>query len=82
MSDVTQQVNLLLSIKGMATTPYHAQCNGLVERFNGTLKTMLRKLCQERPKEWNRYLPALLFVYREVPQESLGFSSFELLYGR
>ena len=82
MSDVTQQVNLLLSIKGMATTPYHAQCNGLVERFNGTLKTMLRKLCQERPKEWNRYLPALLFAYREVPQESLGFSPFELLYGR
>ena len=82
MSNVMQQVNLLLSIKGMATTPYHAQCNGLVERFNGTLKTMLRKLCHKRPKERDRYLPALLFAYREVPQESLGFSPFELLYGR
>jgi len=27
-------------------------------------------------------LPALLFAYREVPQESLAFSPFELLYGR
>jgi len=39
-------------------------------------------MCAERPKDWDRYLPALLFAYREVPQESLGFSPFELLYGR
>ncbi|XP_064479202.1 uncharacterized protein LOC135392418 [Ornithodoros turicata] len=50
--------------------------------FNGTLKTMLKKMCQERPKDWDRYLEALLFAYGEVPQESLGFSPFELLYGR
>lgn len=30
----------------------------------------------------DRIIPALLFVYREVPRESLGFSPFELLYGR
>ena len=36
----------------------------------------------ERPKDWHRYVAPLLFAYREVPQESLGFSSFELLYGR
>ena len=27
-------------------------------------------------------IPALLFVVKEIPQESLGFSPFELLYGR
>ena len=43
---------------------------------------MLRRMCVERPKDWDRYLPALLFAIREVPQESLGFSPFELLYGR
>ena len=37
---------------------------------------------RKKPKDWDRYLPALLFAYREVPQESLGFSPFELLYGR
>ena len=46
------------------------------------MKQMLRKMCAERPKDWDRYLPALLFAIREVPQESLGFSPFELLYGR
>ena len=57
-------------------------CNGLVERFNGTLKSMLKKLCAEQPRQWHRFINALLFAYREVPQESTGFSPFELLYGR
>ncbi|XP_076438245.1 uncharacterized protein LOC143277345 [Babylonia areolata] len=82
MSDVMKQMERLLSIHGLATTPYHAQRNGLVERYNGVLKTALRKLTQEKPKQWDRYIPALLFAYREATQESLGFSRFELLYGR
>nr|KAG5707596.1 hypothetical protein BaRGS_030978 [Batillaria attramentaria] len=53
-----------------------------VRRFNATLKGMLKKCCQEKPKNWDRFIPAVLFAYREVPQESLGFSPFELLYGR
>ena len=55
---------------------------GWVERFNGTLKAMLKKLCAEQPRQWHRFINALLFAYREVPQESTGFSPFELLYGR
>ena len=43
---------------------------------------MLCRMCAERPKDRDKYLPALLFAIREVPQESLGFSPFELLYGR
>ena len=65
----------------MTTTPYHPMCNGLVERFHATSKQMLRRMCAD-PKDWDKYLPALLFAVREVPQESLGFSLFELLCGR
>ena len=82
MSGVMVEVNRLLSIQGKATTPYHPQCNGLVERFNGTLVSMLKKLVSEQPRCWDRFIPALLFAYREVPQESTGFSPFELLYGK
>ena len=81
-SDLMREVGRLLSLKQMTTTPYHPMCNGLVEKFNGTLKKMLRKMCVERPRDWDRYLPALLFAYREVPQESLNFSPFELMFGR
>jgi hypothetical protein len=82
MSHVLKEVSRLLSVKQLVTTPYHPMCNGLVERFNGTLKSMLKRMCSERPKDWDRYLPALLFAYREAPQESLNFSPFELIYGR
>ena len=38
-------------------------------------------MCAERPKDWDKYIVPLFFAYREVPQESLGFSPFELIYG-
>ncbi|XP_076465351.1 uncharacterized protein LOC143297064 [Babylonia areolata] len=47
---VMQEVYRLLAIKGLQTIPYHAQCNGLVERFNETLKKMLQRLAQEKPQ--------------------------------
>ncbi|XP_065407431.1 uncharacterized protein LOC135972648 [Chrysemys picta bellii] len=72
----------LLHIRTLRTSVYHPQTDGLVERFNGTLKAMLRKFVEEDPSHWDTLLPALLFAIREVPQASTGFSPFELLYGR
>ena len=80
-SAVMKEVSRLLSFKQLVTTPYHPICNGLVERFNQTIKKMLMRMCAERPKDWDKYIDPLLFAYREAPQESLGFSPFELLYG-
>ena len=60
----------------------HPQANGLVERFNATLKGMLKPYCDEKSVTWDELLPFVLFAYREVPQESTGFSPFELLYGQ
>ncbi|KAK7109283.1 hypothetical protein V1264_013350 [Littorina saxatilis] len=81
-SDLMKEVNKFLMIKHKMTAPFHPQANGLVERFNGTLKSMLKKLAIEQPRLWDTFIPALLFAYREAPQESMGFSPFELLYGR
>ena len=80
-SELYKEMCRLEGIERHTTSPYHPQSNGLVERFNQTFKGILRKLCLEHPKDWDRYLPALLFAYRDVPQESTGFSPFELLYG-
>ena len=82
VSECMAEVSRLLSIRQLTTSPYHPMCNGLVEKFDGTLKCMLKRLCSEQPKQWHRYINALLFAYREVPQASMGFSPFELLYGR
>ena len=77
-----KEVSRLLSRQQITTTPYHPICNGLIERFHMTLKHMLHRMCAERPMGWDKYLPALLFAIKEVPQESLGFSPFELFSGR
>ena len=82
MSTMIEEIYRLLHIKRIRTTPYHPQTDGLVERFNGTLKGMLKKFVSRNQKDWDEYLPYLLFAYREVPQETTGFSLFELLYGR
>ena len=82
ISELMREMHSLLGTKGRTTTPYHAQANGLVERFNATLKQMIKRLCLDHPRDWDRYIPAVLFAYREVPQESMRFSPFELLYGR
>ncbi|XP_033726122.1 uncharacterized protein LOC117315829 [Pecten maximus] len=81
-SGLMEEVCRLVSVKQLFTTPYNPKCNGWCERMNGVLKSMLKKMCQERPQDWDRYIPAVLFAYREVPQASTGFSPFELLYGR
>ena len=82
VSKCMEEVSRVLSIKRLTTTPYHLICNGLVERFNGTLQKMLRRLCNEQLRQWHCFVNPLLFAYREAPQEATGFSPFELLYGR
>ncbi|XP_063603234.1 uncharacterized protein LOC134779162 [Penaeus indicus] len=81
-SDLMGEIHRLLSIKALYTSPYHASCNGAVERLNGVLKSMIKKLCADHPRDWDRFIPAALFAYREIPNDSLKFSPFELLYGR
>ena len=81
-SDLMSEILKLLSIKALFTSPYHSACNGMVERMNGTLKNMLKKVCMDHPAEWDRYINAVLFAYREIPNDTLRFSPFELLYGR
>ena len=72
----------MLGVKAIRSTPNHPQTDGLVERFNQTLKQMLRKTIDEEGREWDKLIPYVLFAYREVPQSSTGFSPFELVYGR
>ena len=52
-----------------------------MERFDKTLKHMLKKVMEVDRKNWDQLLPHVLFATREVPQASTGFHPFELLYG-
>ena len=41
-----------------------------------------KKFVANQIDNWDKYLPYVLFAYREVPCQSTGYSPFELLYGR
>ena len=82
MSRLLTQLYQWLKIKRIRTSAYHPQTDGLTERFNQTLKKMMRKLVEIDGKDWDRLIPYVLFAIREVPQASTGFSPFELVYGR
>uniref|UniRef100_A0A9J7ZV28 Gypsy retrotransposon integrase-like protein 1 n=1 Tax=Cyprinus carpio carpio TaxID=630221 RepID=A0A9J7ZV28_CYPCA len=82
MSRLMADLCRLLRVKQLRTTVYHPQTDGLVERFNQTLKQMLRHVAAEDKRDWDLMIPYVLFGVREVPQASTGFTPFELLFGR
>jgi len=82
MSELMQIFLNDFSIHLICTSPYHPQSNGACERFNGTLKSMIRSLLDRFPDSWDTALPWVLSAYREVHVETLGYSPFELMFGR
>ena len=81
-SQLMGEVHELLGIKALFNTPYHPMASGRIERVHSTLKACLRKLCQDKLRQWHIYLIPTLFALRELPSDRTGFSAFEMLYGR
>ena len=81
LSCLMQDVCKLLGIRKLNTTAHHPQCNGMVERFNRTLKTMLRKHVSKFGVQWDVYLSGVLWAYRNTPHSSTGEKPSFLLFG-
>ena len=64
LSHLMLDVCRLLGIKKLNTTAHHPQCHGMVERFNRTIKTMLRKHAAKFGSQWDRYISGALWAYR------------------
>ena len=82
VSKAMSEVIEMMGIERKLSTPYHAQSNGMVDRFNGTLKNMLQKLTVDKPNSWDKLIPAVLFAFREIPNTTTGYPPFTLMYGR
>jgi hypothetical protein len=81
LSDIMQIFLDECNISHIKCSIYHPQSNP-VERFHRVLKQMIRSIPEVCPQAWDTCLPWILFAYREVPVEGLGFSPFELMFGR
>ena len=63
-------------------SPYHPQTDGMVERFNSTLKCLLRTPTQKGTMEWDKCLPFILWAYRGSIHKSTDNSPYELMFGQ
>lgn len=82
MGEVMTEMWGQLGVHHVHTSVMHPQCNGLVERYNKSVKGLLRKFAIQNPQQWPQLVEPILFTIREVPQASTGLSPFELLFGR
>ena len=78
MKDVCEK----LGIEKLNTTAHHPQCDGMTERFNRTLKTMLRKHAALYGNQWDEYLHGAVWAYRNSPHDSTGEKPSFLLFGQ
>ena len=81
-SDLFRGILRELGVKQTLSSAYHPESQGALERWHQTLKSMLKKFCAESTLDWDEGVNYLVFAIREAPQESLGFSPFEMVYGR
>lgn len=81
-AQLTQEFEKRMGSSPRFSTPLYPQSNGLVERFNKTLKGMLRHAIREDLRNWHTKIPFILWAYREVPNRTTGVAPFQLLYGR
>ena len=75
-SELFKELSALVGFHRLRTTPYHAQCNGMIERQHRTLKTAITA----RKEDWLQALPVVLLSIRNIPNES-GFSPFTAVTG-
>ena len=83
MGELLTKTCELLGVEKSAITSYHPQGNGVVERMNRTILSMLAKYLDENAhSEWDQHLPMLMLGYRSQIHKSLRFSPYEVLFGR
>jgi hypothetical protein len=81
-SELFAELCRLLDIQKTRTLAYHPQSDGQVERFNRTVKQMIKAFIGENMSDWDDHLPYLLMAYRATPHDSTGLSPNLLMFGQ
>ena len=81
VGELTKELMRRSQVAQAHSTTYHPQTNGLVERRNRTLVSMLRVYCSRYMTDWNRYLPQVMGAYNSTQQSTTGVSPHMMLTG-
>lgn len=82
IGELLTALNKHLGITRLLTSSHHPQTNGMVERFNSTLKDTLGTLVEEYGTQWVHILQSATFAYNTSKSEATGFTPYYALYGR
>ena len=66
VGELTRELMRRSQVAPAHSTTYHPQTNGLVERQNRTLVSMLRVYCSRYMTDWDRYLPQVMGAYNST----------------
>ena len=80
-SAVFKEMCRLLGIRKTRTTPLHPQSDGMVERYNRTLKTQLSLFVEEHQRDWDKHEPMLLMAYRTAVHNATKFTPARMMLG-
>ncbi len=81
-SEIAKKVYKLLGLKKENTSPFHAQTDGMLEKYNGSLIKTVKKFVNEYHDDWDLQLDYALFAYRTAVHKSTNETPYFLLYGR
>ena len=71
-----------LEIKANPSTAYHTQTNGLTERTNQEVTTVLHHYCTHHPVSWSEWVPIVEFALNNLSHGTTRHSPFYLDYAR
>ena len=72
----------VLGITDLFTSAYHAQTNGQVERYNGTIAAMLRNYVGKHQDDWDLYVGPRWYAYNSHVNRTTRTTPFELVLSR
>ena len=81
-SKLSQAVYQLLGVCKLATSSYHPNCNGGVERVNNTMAPMLAMAVNERQVDWDLHMPHVEFAYNNSVSAAMGLAPNGVHMGR
>ena len=80
-AEVSNEFLKAAHVTKVTSTASHPRTQGLVERQNRTLLTLLRVFCSRRMRDWDQCLDEVMGAYNSTRHATTGFSPYMLTRG-
>lgn len=81
-SQIMKELSSLVGASQLHSAPYKPSTNGLCERVHAFASQIMQNSNGGKIKDWDELLPAVRFAIMTSRLDGLGFSPYQLLYGR